>query len=128
MTTKGRNSTDARAAIRVPPRLATWLLLSLGSGPFAEALAGDLSEEYQRGHSRHWYWRQVTVALFLARTRFLRLTAWSVADRLVAAFALIALGLGTLTWANVVKSDADLLRQHVSPSARAHESPVQVRP
>jgi PadR family transcriptional regulator PadR len=49
------------AAVRVPPRLATWLLLSLGSGPFADALAGDLSEEYQRGRSAsgiggRWRW------------------------------------------------------------------------
>ena len=128
MTRKDRNSINAHAPIRVPPRVATWLLLSLGSGPFAEALAGDLSEEYQRGHSGYWYWRQVAVALLLARSRFLRLTAWSVADRVVAAFALIALGLGTLTWANVVKSDTDMPRQHVSPSAGAHESAVQGRP
>ncbi len=109
----------------MPPRLATWLLLSFGTGPFADALAGDLSEEYQRGRSRYWYWRQVALALFWARTRFLRLTAWSIADRLVAAFALIALGLGTLTWANVVKSDADMSRLHVSPPIGAHESPVR---
>ncbi len=128
MTTKDRNSRNVRAAIRVPPRLATWLLLSLGSGRFAEALAGDLSEEYQRGRSGYWYWRQVAVALFWARTRFLRLTAWSIADRLVAAFALFALGLGTLAWANVVKSDAEMPRQHVSPPASAHESRVQGRP
>ena len=128
MRTKDRNSTSARAAIRVPPRLATWLLLSLGSGPFADALVGDLIEEYQRGRSGYWYWRQVAMALFWARTRFLRLTAWSVADRLVAAFALIALGLGTLTWANVVKSDADMPRQHMSPSAGTHQSPVPGRP
>ncbi len=112
----------------MPPRLATWLLLSFGTGPFADALAGDLSEEYQRGRSRYWYWRQVALALFWARTRFLRLTAWSIADRLVAAFALIALGLGTLTWANVVKSDADMSRQLVSPPVGAHESPVRGRP
>lgn len=128
MTTKDRNSTNAHAAVRVPPRLATWLLLSLGSGPFTEALVGDLSEEYHCGRSDYWYWRQVAVALFWARTRFLRLTAWSIADGLVAAFALIALGLGTLTWANVAKSDAEMPRQHVSPLARMHESPVQGRP
>ena len=128
MRRQDRNSTNGRARMRVPPRLAAWLLLSLGSGPFADALAGDLSEEFQRGRSGYWYWRQVAVALFLARTRFLRLTAWSVADRLVAAFALIALGLGTLTWANVVKSDADMPRQHVTPSASGQYALVQGRP
>jgi hypothetical protein len=95
-------------------------------------------EEYQCGRSRYWYWRQVAAALFLARTHALRLTAWSAADRLVAAFALIALGLGTLTWANVVKSDADEPRQSESVAAKcvaesmdcagARESRLRERP
>jgi hypothetical protein len=71
-------------------------------------------EEYQCGRSRYWYWRQVAAALCM---RFLRMPAWSVADRLVAAFALIALGLGTLTWANVVKGDAAVPPQPVAMSA-----------
>jgi hypothetical protein len=104
------------AALRVPPRLATWLLLNLGGGPFSESLAGDLMEEYQCGRSRCWYWREVAAGLFLARTRLLRRTAWSVADTLVAAFALIALGVGTLTWANVVKSDTAVPRHPASVS------------
>lgn len=73
-------------------------------------------EEYQRGRSRYWYWREVAAGLLLARTRFLRRTAWSVVDTLVAAFALIALGLGTLTWANVVKNDTDAARHPASLS------------
>jgi hypothetical protein len=87
-----------------------------------------LTEEYQRGRSSYWYWRQVALALFWARTRFLRLRAWSIADRLVAAFALLALGLGTLTWANVVKSDAELSRQRMSPPVGTHQSPARGRP
>jgi len=79
-------------------------------------------EEYQCGRSRRWYWRQVAAGLFLARTRFLRRTAWSVADTLVAAFALLALGLGTLTWANVVKSDTDVPR-HAASMLEPRERP-----
>ena len=109
-----------RAAIRVPPRLATWLLLCLGAGPFTESLAGDLMEEYQCGHTPYWYWRQVAAGVFLARTRFLRRAAWSVADTLVAAFALIALGLGTLTWANVVKNDSAVPRHPAAISDLWH--------
>jgi len=41
-----------------PPRLADWLLLRLVSGPRRESLIGDLHEQYQRGRSTAWYWRQ----------------------------------------------------------------------
>ena len=122
MTRKAPCTKTRRAAIRVPPRLATWLLRSLGAGPFQESLAGDLLEEYQCGRSRYWYWRQVAVGLFLARTRLLRRTAWSVADTLVAAFALIALGLGTLTWANVANSDSGV-PQHPASMSELRERP-----
>jgi hypothetical protein len=46
-----------------PPRLATWLLKRLGSGPKRESLIGDLIEQYQRGRSGLWYWRQVLRAI-----------------------------------------------------------------
>lgn len=40
---------------RKPPKLAAWLLQSLGgNGP----LAGDLREDFQNGRSTGWYWRQ----------------------------------------------------------------------
>ena len=44
-----------------PPRIASWLLERLGpeNGP----LAGDVREEYQRGRSTVWYWRQVLLAI-----------------------------------------------------------------
>jgi hypothetical protein len=46
-----------------PPVFATWLLKQLCSGQYSDALAGDLVEEYQRGRSESWYWRQVLVAI-----------------------------------------------------------------
>jgi hypothetical protein len=73
-----------------------------------------LIEEFGRGRSGFWYWRQAGIAIFMARTRLLRMTAWSIADGVVAAFALIALGLGTLTWANVVRSNTEMPTQQVS--------------
>jgi len=55
---------------RSPPHLATWLLDALCSVSHAEALIGDLEEQFKAGRSRHWYWRQAigTLALDLART------------------------------------------------------------
>jgi hypothetical protein len=47
---------------RRPPRLAEWLL-TRAPGPLTDALAGDLAEEFTRGRSRVWYWRQVLAAV-----------------------------------------------------------------
>jgi hypothetical protein len=45
-----------------PPIFATWLLQHLGDPYRREALIGDLIEEYRRGRSNAWYWRQVSFA------------------------------------------------------------------
>jgi hypothetical protein len=52
-----------------PPKLATWLLERLSSGYHRESLEGDLFEQYARGRTRFWYWRQVLIAIFVARKR-----------------------------------------------------------
>jgi hypothetical protein len=48
-----------------PPRLADWLLLRLASGAKRHSLLGDLHEQYQRGRSSLWYWRQAARAIVL---------------------------------------------------------------
>lgn len=48
-----------------PPRIATWLLLRLASGPRRESLIGDLIERHQQKRSTAWYWQQVLVAIVL---------------------------------------------------------------
>jgi hypothetical protein len=58
--------------VRRPPALAMWLLRHVGSGYHGESLEGDLFEEFQHGRAPSWYWRQVLVALFVARVRSLR--------------------------------------------------------
>lgn len=45
----------------IPPRIATWLLNRLSG--HNEALIGDMIEEYRRGRSRLWYWRQASIAV-----------------------------------------------------------------
>jgi hypothetical protein len=55
-----------------PSRLATWLLQRWGSGPKPEALTGDLIEQYQRGRSHAWYWRQVLRAILVGAIQDLR--------------------------------------------------------
>jgi hypothetical protein len=49
-----------------PPVLATWVLKSLGCGPNNECLIGDLVEQYRRGRSGGWYWRQVLIAVVMS--------------------------------------------------------------
>jgi uncharacterized protein involved in exopolysaccharide biosynthesis len=41
-----------------PPRLADWLLQHLVAGPRQQSILGDLHEQYGRGRSVAWYWRQ----------------------------------------------------------------------
>ena len=43
--------------IRKPPAIAAWLIER--NSP----LAGDLLEEFQRGKSRGWFWRQALIAV-----------------------------------------------------------------
>jgi hypothetical protein len=48
-----------------PPRLADWLLFRLACGPKRHSLVGDLHEQYERGRSSLWYWRQAAKAIVL---------------------------------------------------------------
>jgi hypothetical protein len=57
---------------RIPPRLATWLLIYLGPSFRRESLVGDLLEEYQRDRTRGWYWRQTGAALLISAARLFR--------------------------------------------------------
>ena len=58
--------------LRIPPRMATWLLRHLGPKYRRESLVGDLFEEFQRGRTRAWYWRQTAAAILIGGTQVLR--------------------------------------------------------
>jgi hypothetical protein len=70
---------------RTPPALALWLLERCGSGAHAQSLTGDLIEEYRRGRSRGWLWREVAVALGVALgvalVRSIRTMPWMIVLR-----------------------------------------------
>jgi hypothetical protein len=53
-----------------PPVAATWLLKHLACEN--EALAGDLMEEYRKGRSTAWYWRQVLIAIAVGSANTIR--------------------------------------------------------
>ena len=46
-----------------PPRVATWFLVRLASGPGRESLIGDLIERHHEKRSTTWSWGQVLVAV-----------------------------------------------------------------
>ena len=45
------------------PPAAYWLLRRFVGGPTSESLIGDIEEEFSRGRSSSWYWRQVPPAI-----------------------------------------------------------------
>jgi hypothetical protein len=51
---------------RRPPVVATWVLTHLSARYQRDALIGDLHEEYLRGRSDGWYWRQTLLGLLCA--------------------------------------------------------------
>jgi hypothetical protein len=77
---------------RQPPRLATSLLTRLASGPRLESLTGDLEEQFRKGRSVTWYWRQVAAAIVVDAVRGLR------DHKLVAVWAAIVVWAVVITW------------------------------
>jgi hypothetical protein len=52
----------------LPPRVAAWLLETLGPAD-QESLVGDMHEEYARRKSSLWFWRQTLMAITLGAWR-----------------------------------------------------------
>ena len=48
-----------------PPRLADWLLQRFAEGPRHQSIVGDLHEQYARGRSVAWYWRQTITTILV---------------------------------------------------------------
>jgi len=71
-----------------PPALATWLVEHLIPGSRNEALAGDLLEQFGRGRSALWYWRQVLVAILVGLVKEWRMLAWATVATVCWAFPL----------------------------------------
>ena len=67
-----------------PPALATWLVKRAARGN--EALVGDLVEEFHRGRSAVWYWRQALTAVFADRAKPLAWTLGVVALYIIGSY------------------------------------------
>jgi len=55
-----------------PPTLATWMLEHCVPADHADALAGDLLEDFRTGRSDGWYWRQTLSACAVSWAEGLR--------------------------------------------------------
>lgn len=76
-----------------PPRIATWLLQRFVPWHFAESLAGDLLEDFERRPSRRRYWTEVAVAIVAAQTERLKGGLNWVLQGVVASWAVLAIAL-----------------------------------
>ena len=90
-----------------PPRFALYLLDRWGPPYHRESLAGDVIEQRQQGRSASWCWRQVVIAILVARMRSVEQMPWKhVAKTLLRVInavmlaGVLALGVGTLTRAD----------------------------
>ena len=81
-----------------PPRVATWLAQRLVSGPRRESLLGDLIEQYRRGRSGRWYWRQVLIAIVVGTAHDLADHKWLALRALTIGWALYYLFSFPVTW------------------------------
>jgi hypothetical protein len=72
-----------------PPAIATWVL---EHAYVDEALTGDLAEQYRKGRSPLWYWRQSLVATFVLSGGTILTHKW---------LALRAIATGWLAWATL---------------------------
>src|SRR5688572_31305854 len=49
--------------MKTRPRVAAWLLRQFVGGPMRDSVIGDIEEQFARGGSSTWYWRQVLPAI-----------------------------------------------------------------
>jgi hypothetical protein len=83
------------------------MLEHFAAARYRESLAGDLIEQFARGRTRAWCWRQVLAALALAPVSALRRAPWMAAIKAaLLALGLITLGVGTMSWASDRQSDS----------------------
>jgi hypothetical protein len=101
-----------------PPRLASWLVDLFTPVGEADAIRGDLLEEFSDlvsksgfAYARRWYWRQsVRTILHLIRSGF-RVAPWSIAGVVVGGMLLVQLGHAFAGW--TIRTGMELLNHHV---------------
>ena len=103
---------------RIPPRLATWLLTHLGPTFRRESLVGDLLEEYQRGRTSGWYWRQTGAALLISASGLFRVQL----PRFVLSVVLRVLIEMGIILGGIALAESNVPQHHVSPTPRQEQN------
>jgi hypothetical protein len=89
--------------VRKPPALAHWMLCRWTTGLYKDALIGDLIEQYQSDRGRAWYWGQAATTIVITRVGRIRSPQRKLMRLAATAFAILALGVGTFTWAKTMR-------------------------
>jgi hypothetical protein len=97
------------------PRVASWLLRRLAGGSNRESLIGDLDEQFARGRSSWWYWRQVVSAVLVGVAMDLRDHPWLAIRSVVLTSAIVILWVES-TWALYLWVSKEWVYQWVNSS------------
>lgn len=105
-----------------PPRIASWLLELVAPAEHAEAILGDLLEEFSQfasrsglASARRWYWRQSAKTLaHLLGTGF-RTASWSIVGIVLGGYLLLAFGASRSWVEDAIVGVIQFRRHHVTP-------------
>jgi hypothetical protein len=84
--------------LRRAPSIATWLFRHFGSRSRNDEIVGDLAEQYVRGRSRAWYWRQVLSAILIGASNDIWNNKSRALTALVVGWGLLHVGMTFGVW------------------------------
>lgn len=116
-----------------PPFLATWLIELFDSDWRAEAISGDLLEEFsglaaksEVAYARRWYWRQSIKTVVDLMAAGFRTAPWLIAGTVIAGYLLLWWSLAYSLPETLIVAVLDLRRHHVIPYYTQHEMDAHV--
>ena len=114
-----------------PPFIANWLIGLFTSGWHADAIPGDLLEEFSEvasksglAYARRWYWRQIMKTIVDLMGAGFRTAPWLIAGTVIGGYLLFAFGSSLPE--TLIVAVLDLRRHHVIPYYTQHEMDVHV--
>lgn len=116
-----------------PPFIANWLIGLFTSGWHADAIPGDLLEEFSEvasksglAYARRWYWRQSVKTVVDLMGAGFRTAPWLIAGTVIGGYLLLTFGLGYSLPERLIVAVLDLRRHHVIPYYTQHEMDAHV--
>jgi hypothetical protein len=110
--------------VRKPPALAHWMLCRWTTGLHKDALIGDLIEQYQSDRSGAWYWAQTAITIVVSRTGQIRSPGRKLMRLAATAFAILALGVGTFSWAKTIREAQPTFQYRTPTVGSPHAGPM----